>query len=54
MRRGLPREYWLRVLSRLEKHRRQLLSHANAKLAWTVLAGDLAPTARDLERSALS
>lgn len=52
--RGLPREYWLRALSRLEKHRRQLLSHANAKLAWTVLAGDLAPTARELERSARS
>ncbi len=51
MHRGLPRDYWLRVLSRLEKHRRQLLSHANAKLAWTVLAGDLAPTARDVERT---
>lgn len=52
MGRGLPREYWLRVLSRLETHRRQLLSHANAKLAWTVLAGDLAPTAREAERVA--
>jgi DNA polymerase-3 subunit delta' len=49
MRRDLPREYWLRVLSRLERHRRQLASHANAKLAWTVLAGDLAPTAREAE-----
>lgn len=52
MHRGLPRDYWLRVLRRLEEHRRHLLGHANAKLAWTVLAGDLAPTARDLERSA--
>lgn len=54
MGRGLPREYWLRVLSRLERHRRQLLSHANAKLAWTVLAGDLAPQARELERASRS
>lgn len=52
MRRGLPREYWLRVLKRLEEHRRQLLSHANAKLAWTVLAGDLAPSPREAERAA--
>lgn len=51
MRRALPREYWLRVIARLEEHRRQLASHANAKLAWTVLAGDLAPTAREAERA---
>jgi len=47
---GLPRDYWLRILSRIETHRRQLLGHANAKLAWTVLAGDLAPRAREAER----
>lgn len=48
MGRGLPTAYWLRVLARLEAHRRQLLGHANPRLAWTVLAGDIAPSPRDL------
>lgn len=44
--------YWLRVMSRLEVARRQLLGHANAKLLWTVLAGDVQPTARELAQRA--
>lgn len=47
--RHLPLRYWMRVIKRLEEGRRQLAAHANAKLLWTVLAGDLQPTA--LERS---
>lgn len=47
--RHLPLGYWLRVIKRLEAARRQLMGHANGKLLWTVLAGDLQPTA--LERS---
>ncbi|MNL49455.1 hypothetical protein D3C87_1723910 [compost metagenome] len=47
--RHLPLRYWLRVMKRLETARRQLTAHANGKLLWTVLAGDLQPTA--LERS---
>ncbi len=39
--------YWLRVMTRLELARKQLLGHANGKLLWTVLAGDVQPTARE-------
>lgn len=44
--------YWLRVMTRLELARKQLLGHANAKLLWTVLAGEVQPTARELEQRA--
>lgn len=44
--------YWLRVMARLELARKQLLGHANGKLLWTVLAGDVQPTARELAQHA--
>ncbi|MBO9539820.1 AAA family ATPase [bacterium] len=47
--RHLPLGYWMRVIKRLEQARRELSAHANARLLWTVLAGDLQPTA--IERS---
>lgn len=47
-RRSVSIGYWLRVMTRLELARKQLAGHANAKLLWTVLAGDVQPTAREL------
>lgn len=44
--------YWWRVLARLEGARRQLAGHCNAKLLWTVLAGEVQPTARELAEQA--
>ena len=46
--------YWWRCIRRLEEARLQVLGHANGKLLWTVLAGDLLPTARELAEKAAS
>lgn len=43
-REGFSMAYWLRILGLLETSRRQLVAHANAKLAWSVLATELVPT----------
>lgn len=51
-RRSVSLDYWLRVMTRLELARKQLLGHANAKLLWTVLAGEVQPTARELAQRA--
>lgn len=42
-RRPVTPAYWRRLIRRLETARRQVLAHANARLLWTVLAGDLQP-----------
>lgn len=46
--------YWLRIIERLEEARMQMLGHANGKLLWTVLAGELQPTNRELAMKAAS
>lgn len=46
--------YWLRIIQRLEEARLQLLGHANGKLLWIVLAGELQPTNRELAKKAAS
>ncbi|HEY9857701.1 MAG TPA: hypothetical protein V6D05_18285 [Stenomitos sp.] len=50
-RRSVSLGYWLRVMRHLEQARKQLLGHANAKLLWTVLAGDVQPTAREVAQA---